>query len=130
MTQVRQYLAVLAMVVLAAGACAHGTPPMQGADGQDDDKTVISITNNNWSDMTIYLVRDGLRRRLGTVPSQTTDTFSVPTYFIMASGQVQLMADPIGSRNTFTSMPIVITPGQRAEWKLENSLALSTMWVR
>lgn len=133
MTQVGQYLSVFAMVGLAAGGCAHGNTSMQDADWAemgDGDRTVVRVTNNNWSDMTIYVVRDGLRHRLGTVTSQTTERFAVPTHFMAASGRVHLLADPIGSRNTFLSSPIVITPGQTAEWQLENSLALSSIWIR
>lgn len=132
MTQVRQYLSVLAMAALAGGGCAHGNAAVENAGlmEDDDDRTVVRVTNNNWSDMTVYLLRDGLRRRLGTVTSQTTDTFVVPTYLMTTSGRVHLLADPIGSRNAFASPPIIINPGQRAEWQLENSLALSSFWIR
>jgi hypothetical protein len=46
------------------------------------------------------------------------------------SDAVRLMADPIGSTRVFTSPPLLIAPGQRAEWRLENSLALSSFWIR
>ena len=58
--------------------CAHGNTGVARAHEQDDglldagmtqQRTVVHVTNNNWSDMTIYLVRDGSQQRLGSVPS-------------------------------------------------------------
>ena len=124
----------LAAAALLAGGCAYGNTTMpdavlEGAE-VDDDRTLIRVTNNNWADMTIYLVRSGSQRRLGTVTSQTTRTFVVPAYMMSSSNRVHLMADPIGSSRTVTSAPLLINSGQTAEWQLENSLGLSSMWIR
>jgi uncharacterized cupredoxin-like copper-binding protein len=129
MTTFTRSIMALATVTLMAGGCAYGHTTMDDA-AMSNDRTVVRVTNNNWSDMTIYLVRSGARQRLGTVTSQSTDTFVVPSYILSSSAQVYLMADPIGSTRTFTSAPVLIHPGQTAEWQLENSLALSSMWVR
>lgn len=119
---------------LLAGGCAHGSTTVSDAVLEDpeveDDRTLIRVTNNNWSDMTIYLVRSGSQRRLGTVTSQTTRTFVVPAHVIASSNRIHLMADPIGSSRTLVSAPLLINTGQTAEWQLENSLGLSSMWIR
>lgn len=124
--------------VFVAG-CAHGTGGMQRVHQQDNglldagvtqERTEVRVTNNNWSDMTIYLVRDGSQQRLGSVPSQSSHSFVVPTHLLVSAGRVQLMADPIGSSRTFLSPVLLISPGQKAEWQLENMLSLSSMWVR
>lgn len=128
MTLTRDTMA-LATVILMAGGCAYGHTTMDDA-AMADDRTVVRVTNNNWSDMTIYLMRSGARQRLGTVTSQSTHAFVVPSYVMSSAGQVYLMADPIGSTRAFTSAPVIIQPGQTAEWQLENSLALSSMWIR
>lgn len=123
----------LVAAVLLAGGCAYGNTTRSDValDGAavEDDQTQIRVTNNNWSDMTIYLVRSGSQQRLGTVTSQTTRTFTVPAHLV-SSNRVHLMADPIGSSRTVSSAPLLITGGQTAEWRLENSLGLSSMWIR
>jgi hypothetical protein len=129
MTVVRQNLLALAAMLLVAGGCAHGNTTLDDA-GMQDDRTFIRVMNNNWSDMTIYLVRGGMQRRLGTVTSQTSHTFVVPTYLTSTANDVRLLADPIGSSRGFASPAIMLNPGQTAEWQLENSLALSSVWVR
>jgi hypothetical protein len=143
MTAFTRNLVALAAVTLSAGGCAYGSTMTDNSMTDEamsdetmtdvalsDDRTVVRVTNNNWSDMTIYLLRSGARRRLGTVTSQSTHTFVVPTSMISLSSRVYLLADPIGSARTFTSAPLIINPGQTAEWKLENSLALSSVWIR
>lgn len=129
MIAIRRNLMMLASVTVLAGGCAYGHTTMDDA-AMADDRTEVRVTNNNWSDMTIYLLRAGTRQRLGTVTSQMTHTFVVPSHLISSSSQVYLMADPIGSRHAFRSAPVILNPGQTAEWKLENSLALSSMWIR
>lgn len=128
MAWVRQNLLTLAAMTVIASGCATGNTTLN--DVGIDGATVVRVTNNNWSDMTIYLVRDGTRHRLGSVTSQGTHIFAIPTHLVTTTGSLHLMADPIGSARTFVSSPILLSPGQTAEWQLENSLALSSIWIR
>lgn len=132
------FRALAAASVLFTG-CAHGNADVTRAHQQDNglldsgvtqERTEVRVTNNNWSDMTIYLVRDGSQQRLGSVPSQSSHTFVVPTHLIISASRVHLLADPIGSSKTFLSPALMMSPGQKAEWQLENMLSLSSMWVR
>lgn len=131
MTGVSEILLALATAALVAGGCASGTGTMQSHDAAAaDGRTMIRVNNHNWSDMTVYLVRNGAKLRLGSVSSLDTRTFEVPTHLLISTGAVHLIADPIGSTRLFASPPVLIAPGQRAEWRLENSLAMSSFWIR
>ncbi|HSJ32298.1 MAG TPA: hypothetical protein VK933_12735 [Longimicrobiales bacterium] len=139
MLRSRSGLMTLATASVLLLGCAHGNTGVARAHEQDDglldagltqQRTMVHVTNNNWSDMTIYLVRDGSRQRLGSVPSQSSHSFAVPTHLIMSASRVHLLADPIGSSKTFLSPALMLSPGQKAEWQLENMLSLSSMWVR
>jgi hypothetical protein len=131
MKGVSESLIALAAAAIIAGGCASVTGPTQhrNADAASE-RTTIRVNNHNWSDMTVYLVRNGTRMRLGSVSSLDTRTFEVPTSLLISAGEVRLMADPIGSTRVFTSPPVLIAQGQIAEWRLENSLALSSFWIR
>jgi hypothetical protein len=131
MKGVSESLIALAAAAIIAGGCASVTGPTQhrNADAASE-RTTIRVNNYNWSDMTVYLVRNGARMRLGSVSSLEARTFNVPTSLLMSAGEVRLMADPIGSTRVFTSPPVLIAQGQIAEWRLENSLALSSFWIR
>ena len=121
-------MAVAAAAFLATGCASAGERPASG--GFSDGSTTIRVTNNNWSDMTIYLVRQGTRQRLGTVTSQGIGIFRVPSHAVESSSDVRLIADPIGSTRAYSSAPILISPGQQMEWRLENAINLSSFWVR
>ena len=132
MKGISQSLLTLAAAATIAGGCASatGTTQSQNTDAASE-RTMIRVNNHNWSDMTVYLVRNGARMRLGSVSSMDTRMFEVPTSLLMStSDEVRLMADPIGSTRVFTSPPLLIAPGRRAEWRLGNSLALSSFWIR
>lgn len=129
MKQLKQHLMAMAAAALLATGCAHsGERP--ASNDNDADRTTIRVSNNNWSDMTIYLVRQGTRQRLGTVTSQSVGIFRVPTYMVESASDVRLVADPIGSTRTYSSSPILLGPGQQMEWRLENAINLSSFWVR
>jgi hypothetical protein len=111
---------LLALVVAASGACAASTAesPFGSAAGGDPQGATIIVDNENaaFSDLTIYLVpRNGVRRRLGTVSLNQTRTFRVDR--IDWSGDVRLLADPVGGRD-FVSRSFVLTRGDVVEWDL------------
>lgn len=128
MSKIIQSVALSAMLTFGAGACASGFGGGDGGFRQSPD-TLVQVENNNWSDMTIYVVRSGTRMRLGTVVSMNSTIFVVPPSMVNASGEVQLIADPIGGSATFTTHPVLVNPGQQIEFTLENNINLSSLSV-
>lgn len=119
----------LAAAALLAGACAHGKAATGG--GQVGEmETVLQVSNNNWSDMNVYVVRGAMRQRLGTVGSLTTSKFKLPRYIFTSPDPVQLVADPIGGARPYMSPPLLVNPGAVVEWRLENNVNLSSAFIR
>jgi hypothetical protein len=121
---------VLGAVVLlgfGAGACATG-----GGSGRyiatRAEGATLEVHNDHLQDVNIYAVRAGTRFRLGTVLSNTTETFTVPPAMLMP-GDFRLLADPIGSARTFLTDPLLVQPGQVIEFNVQNYLNLSTYSV-
>jgi hypothetical protein len=122
--------AAVALAGLLAGACASGTGGAVETNGAGGDGTVVEVSNHNWSDVTVYAVQLGTRTRLGTVVSMTTRRFTLPAQTRLADGGLRLMASPIGSNRSHLTDLILVDHGDRIEWNLENSLALSSYMVR
>jgi hypothetical protein len=122
--------AAVALVGVLAGACASGSGGALDTNGVGSEALVVEVTNHNWADMNVYAVHLGTRTRLGTVVSMTTETFTLPDRARMADGALRLMASPIGSNRTHLTDLILVDEGDRIEWSLENSLALSSYLVR
>ncbi|HEY1306146.1 MAG TPA: hypothetical protein VGF24_21480 [Vicinamibacterales bacterium] len=113
------------LLLLAPVACVrHSIIP------DEPDTITISVSNNNALDMTVYAVNQSMRIRLGTVTTASTQHFTVSLHQISPTGELQLLADPVGSRRTLTSEAIHVTAGQAVEWVLQADLRQSMLVIR
>lgn len=80
--------------------------------------------------MHVYVMTAGQRWSLGIVTSQSTQTFELPDGVFAAARDVVFLADPVGSVLAFHSDPVLLRPGDRVEWLLQNRLAQSSISVR
>jgi hypothetical protein len=122
----------LAVAAIGITGCAT-TPHAQETsmfDAPADRGASVRVSNNNWSDMTVYVVRSGMRVRLGQVPSMSTRELRIPAGVLTSASPMQLMARPLASRSAYVSHNLSIVPGQRVNLSLENNLNLSTFTIR
>lgn len=105
---------IVAVILLcAAGACApaagsgelHSSLPEAGAGW-------VEVTNDGQQDVTLYMLRDGARYRLGHVARMQTARFRVPRTDGRPSYSVTLIADPSGGGSIFGTESIRWRPGQ------------------
>jgi hypothetical protein len=88
------------------------------------------VENQHLQEMRVYLIRGSTPIALGSVGTMERRTFTLPTALLGHGGVLRLMADPLGSRATFTSDWIPAAPGDHVRWTLAPSLKLSTHSVR
>jgi hypothetical protein len=89
----------------------------------------VEIESHFMGDVTIYLVRGGLRQRLGMVTALGTAEFTFPWRWLSQSGTSRLMAYPIAGARAQLSEPLILQPGQWIKWTLEANLDRSSMAV-
>ncbi len=121
--------AIAASVLLSACATAGATYRAPHGANREQDQVQVAVTNNNWMDMDVYALRGSARQFLGTVTSMTSRLFTVPKALNVTNSDLRLMADPIGSPSQYVSDPIIVEPGSRIVWSLENQLTLSSYRV-
>ena len=112
----------VAALVAVPTAAAHTAP-------EERSETTVRVINDNWNDITVYAVRNGYRRRLGTVTSFTSRVLTLPPTLLIPSDDLRLIADPIGSRGVYVSEPLVVTAGDVVEWRLRNNIRLSNIFI-
>ena len=124
----KQFLTSVAFeLAFGVGAC---TPMTRNAmSNARSERTTLMVENNNWSDLTLYLVRDGSRHRIGSAPSMTQSVFVISSALLSGTGEIRIMADPIGSRQAWTSQPFMVSPGSKIRFRFENNVNLSTYAV-
>jgi|SRR5690242_4191801 len=121
---VRIVAPTLMLLAAPAGCIKHSVIP------DEPEVITISVSNSNPLDMTVYVVNQSMRMRLGTVSTASTQRFTVSLHQISPTGELQLLADPVGSRRTFTSETIHVFAGQAVEWVLQADLRQSTLTIR
>jgi hypothetical protein len=121
------YTAAFAAMLGAAG-CAPGLNAAFGGGDLDPlGDTTLNVFNNNWSDMTIYVERSGVRSRIGRVSGMSQETFKVPP--ALTGGDVRIVARPLGAGDSYVSQPLLMQNGRLVELRLENNLRLSNFAI-
>ena len=76
-----------------------------------------------------YAVVDGNRWRLGTARTGQPLTVEMPRHLQEGIVSLQLVAYPIGGSGVAATEQLLLTPGDQVDWRLENHLAFSTVFV-
>lgn len=129
MTSLRASAAILAVSALPllagcslVGAGAPSMAESASAEGQEDATTVAEVSNDSWYNIQVYVVDSGRRQQqLGSVASYQSSTFEIPQDMVDTSGQIQMLADPVGSTTTYRSSPVLVGPGQVVSWTVQNN---------
>lgn len=123
-TMSRVRLAVAAGVLTVFAGCASAGQSSATSDVKVDRAPRVQVRNDNWNEVTIFAIREGLSVRLGSVVTGGTDTFEVPPS--MRQGvDVRLLVEPIASRTGYVS-PILYW-GEDMTLTVANVLAQSTL---
>ncbi len=125
-TTLAKLLLIAVVATVATTGCATGgTLPSRAVA---DRQTAVTIRNNNWSDVTVYLVQEGggIPVRLRRVGSFTTERIPLRAR-IRSYGQLQFLIRPFASSTTFTTHSVDLTPGDLLHLTVENYLAHSTL---
>ncbi len=130
-------LAKLLLIAVVTGAATTGcaTGGTLSYRSVADRQTAVSIRNDNWSDVKVYLVdaSGGMPVRLGTITSMTT--LRVPLRGAVASqlrlhGSLRFQIRPFASRSSYLTDALMMSPGDVMHLTVANQLRLSTLVVR
>ena len=126
-------LLLIAVITGAAttGCATAGTSPSSGVEFHR--QSAVRIRNNNWSDVKVYLVRaNGSLVRIGMVTSMMT--VRIPLRRALATelqtqGSLRFLIRPLGSRSSYMTHSVIMTPGDVMSLTVANQLWLSTLVV-
>lgn len=81
-------------------------------------KTIVRVTNGDFLDAIVYVVRRGQNVRLGTASSNTTTTFVIPSQLLFGSTTLSFLVDPIGSSRRQSSAELIVDAGDELELRV------------
>ena len=121
---------LLCAAFLATGCAPHRAPePLLTTSLASDDELVLAVNNNNWSDVVIYMLRDGRRNRLLIVTAARSTSVALPARFVSSTGTVQIVAHRIGGNDEYVSPAVSVRLGHTVELTIESKLARSSVGV-
>ena len=120
-------VAVTSLLLAVAVACHHGAfasvPP--GTQGG----VALVVQNQNFYDMDLYVVSEGLATRIGDVSGNSTARFTLdPSFF--PSSELRIIATPIGGNGRASSGPLNVGPGQTINFTIASVLRQSSATIR
>jgi hypothetical protein len=110
----------------AASACAH--TGQAAGDLAPATAIGLSVTNQNFLDMDVYAVSDGLATRLGTVNGNNSRIFTLNPS--LAVRDLRIVATPIGGNGQASTGEVIVSPGQTIEFRIGSTLRNSSVSIR
>ena len=115
-------IGLLGLAALAA-ACSTARKPEVGAAPIEADSTSgsvkVRIDNQNYADMNIYLLNNGVRMLVGTAQGLSNTTLTLPSGAAGGNGwKVRLLADPVGGADIITTGSLLVAPGESVYWTI------------
>ena len=122
----RLWLASL-LLSLTTAACHRGsfTNAPEGAKGA----VGVLVQNQNFSDMDLYVVSEGLATRIGDVTGNSSARFTLDPSFFPTS-ELRLIATPVGGNGRASSGPLNVTSGQTITFTIAPVLRQSSATIR
>src|SRR6266540_4421015 len=100
------------MLAAALAACSHNPPPAP-QPGTPAANIVVSVQNQNLNDVDVFANINGVPQRLGTVTSQSTNSFEVKYDQIGPAGHFSVVVSPIGGAGAYRSGALTLQPGSQ-----------------
>lgn len=121
------------MLALFCGLLLSAAPACRSADpwavGQQPDAVGLTVRNNNFADVDLWAVADGLATRIGTVNGNSSAQFDLSPSLYGAS-DLRIVGTPIGGNGRASSGPLIVSRGQTIMFTIAPTLRTSFATVR
>ena len=124
----RLVIALFAVGATLGSASACWRNNAAAGDVSPSNTIGVHIENDNFLDMDVYAVSDGLATRLGTVSGNGSRTFVMDAS--LATLDLRIVATPIGGNGRATTGSIIASPGQTIDFRIGSIFSNSTVTVR
>lgn len=112
----------------SASGCSRNNMAMATGDVVPANAIGVHVQNDNFLDVDVYAVSEGLPTRLGTVTGNSSGNFVLDGS--LASQDLRIVATPIGGNGRASSGTVVASPGQTIDFRIGSILRNSTVSIR
>ncbi len=105
------FAAVFVVMTGASTGCVHNTSRDPNAEADAAGPTTVRVQNQGFQDVVIYVVKSGLRSRLGMVTASSSAVLTIPKTLVQPLTPLQFIASPIAGTRSPISQEITVSPG-------------------
>lgn len=128
MRGMRFLVGLMAASVTLSTASACSRPNEAGGELAPATSIGLQVKNQNFYDMDVYAVSQGLATRVGTVTGNSTRTFML--HPSLASQDLRIVATPIGGNGRASSGAVQVGEGQTIVFTIGSTLRNSSVIIR
>ena len=110
---------------LLMAACARRGHNTEAARPYVPPKVTVTVQNDNWLDIDVFVLAGGNKVRLGHVSSNSQGEWEVPRA-ALGPGNISILADPIGSNRVFETPIITVVGHTWIDVRVDNIIDHST----
>lgn len=93
------------------------------------DSAILRVTNDNFSDIEVFIVRSGLATRIGRVSAGSTQRFTL-TPTLLGPSDVTFIATPTNGSGRGSSGSLVVLPGRTVDFRINALIGQSSATVQ
>lgn len=112
---------IATIVVLALGVsfCSRMAPT---GTAEPTEQTVLVVDNQSTLQVTVYVLRDSQRQRIGVANALTSTRLRIPDNLVFGPTSLRFEVHPLGSRAEPISEQITVSPGTEVRLIIPPSL--------
>src|SRR5262245_45099807 len=90
----------------------------------------VQITSDHPQDVTVYVIDNGIRYRLGMLTTAQTQRFKLPAGVSLTGRDLKVLVHPIGGGGDYMTENFVVNPGDEVRVSIKPALPQTSLSVR
>jgi hypothetical protein len=119
-------LFALGATLSTASACSHSY--QAAGEVAPANAILLHVRNDNFLDMDVYSVTEGMATRLGTVTGNSSSNFLLDPS--VATQDLRIIATPIGGSGRASTGTVLVSAGQTIDFTIGSVLSNSSVFIR
>jgi hypothetical protein len=120
------FVCMLAVAAVPATACSRSYT--EAGDVAPGAGVTLHVANDNFLDMDVFAVVDGVSNRIGTVSGSGSHDFAISP--ALTNRDLRIIATPIGGNGRASSGVLNVSRGQEIDFRIGSVLSNSSVIIR
>lgn len=129
MRGIRLVIGLFAMTATLGTISACSRASEAGGEVYPQGAVGLHVENDNFLDVDVFAISQGMRTRLGTVTGSSSATFMIEPS-MATQGDLRIIATPIGGMGQASTGSLQVSPGETIEFRVGSVLSNSAVYIK